>query len=61
MMPLRFYLPLYFSVPGAFIENRLKELVPIFATSIMAKFEKFLWERFGNILERSFKGYKSSE
>ena len=41
--------------------NRLRELVPPFTASIMAKFQQFLWERFGNILERSFQGHKNSE
>ena len=27
----------------------------------MAKFEKILWERFGNILKRGFKNHKNSE
>ena len=27
----------------------------------MAKFEQILWERFGNILKRSFKNHKNSE
>ena len=44
-----------------FFGNRLRELVPPFTASIVAKFEQFLWERFGNILKRSFKGHKNSE
>ena len=38
------------------------ELVPSFAASIIAKFEKFhVREHFGNTLKRSFKGHKNSE
>ena len=54
------YLPLYFSIPGVFFANRLMELAPPFAASIMAKFEQFLRERFGSILKRSW-GHKNSE
>ena len=40
---LFFYLPLYFSTPGAlFSRKRLRELVPPLVASIMAKFEQIL-------------------
>ena len=41
--------------------NRLREYVPVIIASIIAKFEQILWERFGNILKRSFKNHKNSE
>ena len=44
-----------------FLTNRLKEFVPAIIASIMAKFEQILWERFQNILKRSFKHHKNSE
>ena len=44
-----------------FLRNRLREFVPAIIASIMAKFEQILWERFGNILKRSFKHHKNSE
>ena len=44
-----------------FLRNRLKEFVPAIIASIMAKFEHILWERFRNILKRSFKHHKNSE
>ena len=44
-----------------FLINRLREFVPAIITSIMAKFEQILWERFRNILKRSFKHHKNSE
>ena len=31
--------------------------MPPLVASVMAKFEQILWERFGNILKQSFKGY----
>ena len=37
-----FYLSLCFSVPGGFLENRLRELVPAIIASIMAKLEQIL-------------------
>ena len=37
-----FYLSLCFSVPGIFLENRLREFVPAIIASIMAKFEQIL-------------------
>ena len=45
-LSLRFYLPLYFSVPGVFffLRNRLKKLVPPLVASILGKFEQILWE-----------------
>ena len=59
MTPLGFfYLSLCFSVPGVFSRNRLREYVPAIIASIIAKFEQILWERFGNILKRSFKNHK---
>ena len=36
-------------------------MITLFAASIRAKFEQFLWERFGNISERSFKGHKKKQ
>ena len=51
-------LSLCFSVPGVFSRNRLREYVPAIIASIIAKFEQILWERFGNILKRSFKNHK---
>ena len=42
-----------------FLENRLREFVPAIIASIMAKFEQILWERFRNILKRSFKHHKN--
>ena len=56
-----FYLSLCFSVPGVFWRNRLREYVPVIIASIIAKFEQILWERFGNILKRSFKNHKKGE
>ena len=44
-----------------FLRNRWRELVPAIITSIMAKFEQILWERFRDILKRSFKHHKNSE
>ena len=35
-------LSLCFSVPGVFLENRLREFVPAIIASIMAKFEQIL-------------------
>ena len=35
--------------------------LPPLAASIITKFERFVCERFGNILKRSFKGHKNSE
>ena len=53
---------LCFSVPGVFfIRNRLREYVPAIIASIMAKFEQIPWERFWNILKRSYKNHKNSE
>ena len=37
-----FYLSLCFSVPGVFLENRLREFVPAIIASIIAKFEQIL-------------------
>ena len=37
--------------------SRYLELVLPLVASVMAKFEQILWERFGNILKQSFKGY----
>ena len=42
----------------SFGRNRLREYVPAIIASIIAKFEQILWERFGNILKRSFKNHK---
>ena len=56
-----FYLPLYFSVLGDFFRNRLGEVVPPLVTSVVAKFEQILWERFGSILKQSCKGPKNSK
>ena len=56
-----FYLSLCFSVPGFFWRNRLEEYVPPIIASIMAKFQQILWERFRNILTRSFNNHKNSE
>ena len=56
-----FYLSLCFSLPEVFLRNRLRESVPAIIASIMAKFEQILWERFRNILKRSFKRHKNSE
>ena len=44
-----------------FWRNRLRDYVPAIIASIIAKFEQILWERFGNILKRSFKNHKNSE
>ena len=44
-----------------FLRNRLREFVPAIIASIMAKFEQILWERFRNILKRSFEHHKNSE
>ena len=41
-----------------FFQKTLRDMITLFAASIRAKFEQFLWERFGNISERSFKGHK---
>ena len=53
--------PLRLLLAFEFLGTISRELVPPFAASITAKFERFLWERFGNILERSFKGLKNSK
>ena len=45
----------------SFLRDRLREFVPAIIASIMAKFEQILWERFRNILKRSFKHHKNSE
>ena len=37
------------------------EFVPAIIASIIAKFEQILWERFRNILKRSFKHHINSE
>ena len=59
MIPLPFFLPLCFSVSVFFFfQKTLRDMITLFAASIRAKFEQFLWERFGNISERSFKGHK---
>ena len=57
MTQLRFLTCLYISQYQEifFFGNRLRELVTSFAAWIMAKFEQFSWERFGNILELRFK------
>ena len=62
MTPLPFFLPLCFSVPDSFFffQKTLGNLISLFAASIRAKFEQVLWERFGNISERSFKGIKKT-
>ena len=44
-----------------FLRNRLREFVPALIEAIMAKFEQILWERFPDILKRSFKHHKNSE
>ena len=44
-----------------FLRNRFREFVPAIIASIIAKFEQILWERFRNILKRSFKHHKNSE
>ena len=44
-----------------FLRNRLREFVPAIIASIIAKFEQILWERFRNILKRSFKHHMNSE
>ena len=44
-----------------FLRNRFREFVPAIIASIMAKFEQILWERFRDILKRSFKHHKNSE
>ena len=44
-----------------FWRNRLREYVPAIIASIMAKFQQILWERFRNILTRSFNNHKNSE
>ena len=44
-----------------FWRNRVREYVPAIIASIMAKFEQILWERFRNILKRSFKNHEKSE
>ena len=56
-----FYLSLCFFALGVFLRNRFREFVPAIIASIMAKFEQILWERFLNILKRSFKDHKNSE
>ena len=44
-----------------FLRNRFREFVPAIIASVMSKFEQILWERFRNILKRSFKHHKNSE
>ena len=57
--PLRF-LPAFFIRISRYQEF-VSEIAPLLNVSILAKFEQFHWERFGNILERSPKGPKNSE
>ena len=44
-----------------FLRNCLREFAPAIIASIMAKFKQILWERFRNILKRSFKHHINSE
>ena len=44
-----------------FLRNHLREFVPAIIASFMAKFEQILYERFRDILKRSFKHHKNSE
>ena len=55
--PLRFLFSFVFLCTKSFFKKSLKGV----CTSIMAKFEEILWERFRNILNRSFKHHKNSE
>ena len=57
MTPLRFYLSLFF-LYEEFFKKLLKRVWPAIIASIMAKFERFLWQRFWNISKRSFKNQK---
>ena len=52
-MPLRFLFIFEFLC--------IREHEPAIIASIMAKFEQILWERFQNILKRSFKNHKNNE
>ena len=61
MMPVRVLLVLVFLGTSSFLSNRLTEPVHPLVASIMAKFERILWECFENILKQSFKGHKNSE
>ena len=62
MTPLRFFIYLSVSLFQEFFWRiRLREYVPVIIASIIAKFEQILWERFGNILKRSFKNHKKGE
>ena len=60
--PLRFLsIFVFLGTKFFFLRNRLREFVFTIIASIMAKFEQILWERFRDILQRSFKHHKSSE
>ena len=63
MTPLRFLFIFVFLCTRSFffLRNRLREYVPTIIVLIMAKFERILWESFGNILKQSFKNNKNGE
>ena len=62
MTPLRFLFTFVFLCARSFFSRKcLMEYVPAIIASIMAKFKQILWERFRNILTRSFNNHKNSE
>ena len=62
MTPLRFlFIFVFLCTRSFFLRNRLREYVPTIIVLIMAKFERILWESFGNILKQSFKNNKNVE
>ena len=59
---IKFFIYLCVSLYLEFFQrNRLREYVPSIIASITAKLRQILWERFENILKRSFKNHKNSE
>ena len=60
--PLSFlFILVFLCTKSFFLRNRLREFVPAIIASVMAKFKQILWERFRDILKRSFKHHKNSE
>ena len=59
---IKFFIYLCVSLYLEFFQrNRLREYVPSIIASITAKLRQILWERFENILKRSFKHQKNSK
>ena len=59
MTPLSFSFIVVFLCTRSFWRNRLRKYVSDIIAFIMAKFEEILWERFRNILKRSFRIIKT--